>query len=59
MRQNDVTHSGNKAMHIVDDIFTLISFLDENLKLTLCHVMSRIILTHYHLQDFMKEICQF
>ena len=27
--------SGNKAMLIVDDMFTLMSFLDENLKLTL------------------------
>lgn len=27
--------SGNKAMYIVDDIFTLLTFLDENLKLTL------------------------
>ena len=30
--------SGNKAMYIVDDIFTVLTFLDENLKLiaTLC-----------------------
>jgi len=27
--------SGNKAIHIVDDMFTLMSFLDEILKLTL------------------------